>query len=57
MVTVSVLHIEPHRSIHLFAAAFSQSCFSWPSWGLMSSGGSGMTQLLPGCTIAGVSEL
>ena len=47
----------PRLSSQRREALISQSCFSWPSWGLINSGASGMTLSLPGLTSTGVTTV
>ena len=41
----------PTRCCQPLAAARSQSCLSWPSWGRMNSGGNGSSSVLPRATM------
>ncbi len=49
--------VPPSTVLPVFAAAFSQSCFSWPSCGVMNSGSRGITRGLPGATMTGVTTV
>jgi len=57
MVTPNCFSQTPLALSHLFPAAFSQSCLSSPSWGVINSGAKAITRLLPGLRITGVNTL